>query len=65
MVFNILHTGCRGNDTVLIKVADIPPEVRVVGNPPKITFKMSELNWIKSNQSSRKALVGFGYCVTC
>ena len=50
---------------MLIKVADIPPEVRVVGNPPKITFKMSELNWIKSNQSSRKALVGFGYCVTC
>ena len=53
VTFDMVEVGCLFNPRYLIELFHISIQVRIVGNPLLITFKMSDVNRIKPNESGK------------
>lgn len=50
----------RRDTGVLVELAGIIPEVRVVDEPPQIAFEMPQIDGIKADERRKQSPIGFG-----
>ena len=58
---DVVEVHRRGYPVVLIQIAQVRPEVRVVDNAAKVAFEVAMLDRIESDQRREKAPVGFSH----
>ena len=64
MAFNVVEIGCLFDTGYLIQLFHITVEINVIRDTFLITFKMSDINGIKTDQRGKQAPIGFSNTVT-
>jgi hypothetical protein len=60
MMLDMLHIDRRRDIRLLIKVAHISRQIRIVRDPTQITLKMPDIDWIEPDQRRKKPPVSLG-----
>src|SRR5262249_2441870 len=59
MTFDVVQIHGVGNARLLIEIAQIAIEVRVIDNPPEIAFEVAKIDGVKTNQRAKETPIGF------
>jgi hypothetical protein len=54
-----IHRVC--NAVMLVKIAQVRPEIRIIDNPAKIAFEVAVINGVEPNQRREQAPVRLGH----
>ena len=59
VAFDVVYIDGLGNAVGLVKIFQIPEQVRVVDDSSEIAFEMSVVHGVEPNQCNKKPPVGF------
>ena len=57
---DMLHINCSVDTRLLIEIAQVIRQIRIIGNPANITFEVAKIDRIKPDQGSEQTPICFG-----
>ncbi len=63
VVFDVGDVDGRGDARVLVQIADLSREVRIIGNTTEVAFKVPDINRIKPQQRREQTPVRLGQVI--